>query len=412
MTIASRVPGAIGAIEPPEPDLTPAALIARAEALRPSLIERQEETEEGTRYPPITHRDFLDAGFYRMLVPRRYGGYEFDLPTFAKVAMEIGRGCPSSGWGLCLASGHALQVATFWGEEAQAQVFGDGDFRCAAALSSRELSTRRPDGWQLDGVVPYASGAPFSTHVVIHARAKDAPATPMMVIVPRSEWELLDDWGNTLGLRGSGSNSVRFDRARIPSHFALPGIDLHTIPPTRETPGYLLHGNPMYAHRPMGFFGIEAASVVIGMAKGALDAYELQLARNTAMPPIVPRREDPDFQRWFGTASARIDAAETMLLGAARHFMDVCARVEEGVAFSVEEDLRIAMIAREALRLAWETISDDVIRTGGTSGLLDGQRMQRIVRDMVTAWSHQYNLMADAQARQFARAKLGIADAA
>ena len=48
-------------------------------------------------YAPY-HQAFTDAGFYRILQPRRFGGYEFDLPTFTRVAIALARGCPASGW--------------------------------------------------------------------------------------------------------------------------------------------------------------------------------------------------------------------------------------------------------------------------------------------------------------------------
>ena len=252
--------------------VSPADLIARAQALRPLLLERQEATERDTRYSQETHAEFLAAGFYRMLIPRMFGGLEVGVETFAKVMIEIARGCPSTGWGLCLASGHALQVGSFFSEQAQADVFGyDGDFRCAAAFAPRDVLTRTEDGWAVEGTFPYASGAPFSTHLLAQSPLPDGVA---LFVVPRSEWTIVDDWGDTLGLRGSGSNSVNLDGARIPEHFALPGVDLMGMPPGVETPGLRLHGNPMYAHRPAGFYGVEAAAVVVGMARGAVDEYE------------------------------------------------------------------------------------------------------------------------------------------
>ena len=386
--------------------ISPAELIARAQALRPSLLERQEATERDTRYSQETHADFLEAGFYRMLIPRMFGGLEVSVETFAKVMIEIARGCPSTGWGLCLASGHALQVGSFFSEQAQADVFGfDGDFRCAAAFAPRDVLTRTEDGWAVEGTFPYASGAPFSTHLLAQAPLPDGPA---LFVVPRSEWTIVDDWGDTLGLRGSGSNSVNLDGARIPEHFALPGVDLMGMPPGVETPGLRLHGNPMYAHRPAGFYGVEAAAVVVGMARGAVDEYERQIrTRTTNRPPMVPRAEDPDFQRWLGMAIARVDAAEIMVLGAARHLMETCAGIPEGRPYSDEEDVRVGMIARQALSYAWETVSGELIRTSGTSAVRDGQRFGRIVRDMATGWGHLYNAMTDASARELAKARLG-----
>ena len=33
----------------------------------------------------------------------------------------------------------------------------------------------------------------------------------MMFVAPRSEWEMLDDCGDLIRLKGSGSHSIRFD---------------------------------------------------------------------------------------------------------------------------------------------------------------------------------------------------------
>src|SRR5262245_37558762 len=77
---------------------TPAELVERARALRPHLRARQQETEDLTWYPESTHEDFRKAGFYRILEPRTYGGYGYDLWTFSQVIIEIARGCPSTAW--------------------------------------------------------------------------------------------------------------------------------------------------------------------------------------------------------------------------------------------------------------------------------------------------------------------------
>lgn len=125
----------------PEPELTEREVIERAVAMRPALLERQPETERLTIYPKDTHEEFLRAGFYRMLQPRRYGGYAFGLPTFYRVVTEVARGCPSTGWALSLTAAHVLQVASVFEEKTQDELFGDeGDFRAA--------STATPIGWR------------------------------------------------------------------------------------------------------------------------------------------------------------------------------------------------------------------------------------------------------------------------
>ncbi|MFG2727771.1 acyl-CoA dehydrogenase family protein [Streptomyces canus] len=100
----------------PETGLTEREIIERAAALRPALLARQAETERLTHYPEDTHDDFLRAGFYRILQPRRYGGNEFGLPVFYRVIVEIARGCPSTGWALSLTAAHVLQACTVFDE--------------------------------------------------------------------------------------------------------------------------------------------------------------------------------------------------------------------------------------------------------------------------------------------------------
>ncbi len=116
------------------------------------------------------------------------------------------------------------------------------------------MLTKAEGGWSLEGTFPHASGAPFSTHLLAQTPTPDGP---VLFVVPRSGWTVVDDRGDTLGLPGSGSNGVNLDGARIPEHDALPGVDLMGMPPGVETPGLRVHGNPMYAHRPSGFYGVE-----------------------------------------------------------------------------------------------------------------------------------------------------------
>lgn len=81
-------------------------MLDRARALRTKLRERQSVAESLGRLPDETNQDFLDAGFYRIVQPRCFGGYEFSITDFIEIMIEISRGCPESGWVLALTSGH------------------------------------------------------------------------------------------------------------------------------------------------------------------------------------------------------------------------------------------------------------------------------------------------------------------
>jgi 3-hydroxy-9,10-secoandrosta-1,3,5(10)-triene-9,17-dione monooxygenase len=411
-TTAASKPGAIA---PPEPDLTPEEMIARAVAMRPLLVECQAEAEERTFYSEEMHQSFLDAGFYRLYVPRRYGGYEFDLTTFARVMQELSRGCVSTGWCVALASGHALQVGSWFAESAQAEIFGDGDFRAALVAAPVGMATRVAGGWTLNGKVSYASGVPYSTHYVGQALTMEGvpeggEPRHLLFAAARDQFTRLDDWGNTLGLKGSGSHSITFSDSRLPANWVLEDTNVTDIDVSEGTPGLRLHGNPLYGGRAGGPFTITLAAILVGAAYNALDELEnLLRTKVTFLPPQVLRMYDDDSQRWFGAAMARVALLETAVHGAARMHMDFCRRaVEQGIPFRYEDDMIVAAIAREAMLDLWQLMALDIFRAAGSSGAVNGSRLERVFRDMSMIAGHGNSRLREHAHRELARMRFGL----
>lgn len=411
MTAVTGVP-APQIVLPPEPELTAAEVVARAEAIAPRLVDRQAETEQRTFYAQDTHEEFAKAGLYRILTPRRYGGYEFGAETFLRVAIALARGCPSTGWMYVFGHAHALPVATLFGEEAQNELFRLGDFVCPATVAPGGSAERADGGWVVNGTFSYCSGAPYATHFAGHtliSQGEGRPPAPLLFILPRSQWRRLDDWGRNLGLKGSGSHSIQVENAFVPDDFALP-LHLSQVQVSEETPGHRLHANPEYAGGPLSFMLLELGALAVGMAKGALDAYEeLMRTRMTAFLPIVQRTEDPDFQFRYGEATGMIAAAEAAVLNAVQQWSDLCS--EGPAAFTRERELRIATISREAVRLAWRAVEGQLFPTAGSSSVAQGQRVERIWRDMSTLHSHAGVgvFLSSLANRELARAHFNIA---
>jgi 3-hydroxy-9,10-secoandrosta-1,3,5(10)-triene-9,17-dione monooxygenase len=301
-------------------------------------------------------------------------------------------------------------------EEVQAELFG-GFFLCPAVAAPAGSAKRVDGGWELTSTHPYSSGAPYATHYMGQTFAAPEgdggpPGRMLLFIAPRESWTMLDDWGDTLGLKGSGSHSVRFEQAFIPDRFVLEDTWLVDTNVAGGTPGVRIHGNPMYAGRTLAYFEGSLAAIMIGAAKGALDEYEEILrTRKTQRPPIVTRIEDPDYQRWYGLATGKVAAAEAVLLQVAEQWHEACRRsFEDGIPFTREEDLRLNMVAREALTLAWEAMQGEVFRTAGSSAARRGQRIERIFRDMSIGWGHFGTIVRDWTAREWTREHFGLVD--
>lgn len=376
----------------PEPSLSPDDLVQRAIGLREHLRTEQDATDDRGAYSPETHELFKQAGFYRTLLPRSYGGYEFDVPTFLRMIVEIARGCPGTGWCLCLAAGHGLQLGGLYGEAVQSTVLtADGDF--AAPLRGVPMGTATRidgEGWKLSGTWDYCSGSPYSTHAMLAVRLNEADGASGgqgLALVPRADWTLMDDWRHrSFGMRGSGSNSIEIDGAVIADEFVVRG-SLLGRGVGLATPGYELHGNPMYAGDPMGYLQLEITSILVGCAYAALDEYERIIrVKKTPGPHGVPRFNVPDYQRYWGLASGKISAAEDILVRNGEYYMELCREaVVDDTGFPAERLMRINASTHHAVNLAWEAV-ELLFRTSGTSeGGRNGSRMQRYYRDMSTA---------------------------
>ncbi|HEX3616752.1 MAG TPA: acyl-CoA dehydrogenase family protein [Solirubrobacteraceae bacterium] len=397
-----------------EPDVTPRQMIERAAGLRALLRDQQELTEARTCPTEEIHQACLDAGIYRLYVPRRYGGHELDPVTFMRVCMELARGDMSAAWCVGLAAAHALQVASWWPADAQDEIFGAGDFRCASVAAPVGSARRAGDAWELTGRVAYCSGLPLSTHYMGQALISDEDADVtgrmLLFVAPRDQFEVIDDWGQLFGLKGSGSNTIAFDHARIPAHWAIADALMVDYDVGDGTPGMALHGNPMYGGRAMGLFTLSLAAFAVGAARQALDEYEAMLdTKMSVMPPFVPRRHDAGYQQWFGLAMARIATADAAVINATEQHVEACLdAVHEGIPYTYLRDWQLSCIAREAIDQIWNTVEQEIFRTAGSSAATGDSRLVRVYRDLSMLRSHRNMLMRDWAHGEVAREYLGL----
>jgi 3-hydroxy-9,10-secoandrosta-1,3,5(10)-triene-9,17-dione monooxygenase len=380
-------------------------LLRRAEELRPLLLEEQAATEERGFFAPETHERFREAGFYRLLVPRRYGGLEVDLQTFYEVMMAIARGCPSTGWQLCLSAGHALQLGSYFEERAQDEIFGavDGEFIAPLSFGPQDVEVRRVDGGRVvSGTWHFASGIPYSTH---HMGLIHEPEGTIAFVT--DAFRRLDNWGDLIGLKGSGSHSVVVEEAFVPDRHVVPFGFFQDL--AGGTPGSDLHGNPMYAGQFMAFAMGELNSVQVGCAQAMLDESERILATrptnptgNREDPGGIRRAEHPDYQRAFGLAMSWTDAAEAIMVRCGQLFHEYAAEgLAGGAPFGEERAMRMYGRLMTVQKLTWEA-GDELFRTASSAGARDGARMQRLWRDLCafrTNGLHQLDFRAPAIAR-------------
>src|SRR3984893_18405576 len=76
----------------------PTEINARARAMIPALAPRSLEGRRQRQIPDETIADMQRAGFFRVLQPKRWGGYEMDLHTFYEIQLALAEGDMTTAW--------------------------------------------------------------------------------------------------------------------------------------------------------------------------------------------------------------------------------------------------------------------------------------------------------------------------
>jgi 3-hydroxy-9,10-secoandrosta-1,3,5(10)-triene-9,17-dione monooxygenase len=399
-----------GIVSPPEPDLTPKELIARADAMRATLRERQALCEQSGRLPPETNDDFVKAGFYRTLQPRCFGGYEFDLPTFVKVIMAISRGCTESGWVLALVSGHPVLLAGF-PEQGQREAYGtDGDFRGPGVAMAGGSAMPVEGGYRVKGTWDYSSGCDVGTHflgmALLNSADSPVPAGLGWVLFDRNQFTVVDNW-NVFAMQGTGSRRVVVEEVFVPHHRIMPWTNAKGKPVT-DFPGLAVHANPIYHGSKVPVLISEVTAVSVGAARGALDVYDETLRKKRrSFPPFEALYELPEFQQHFGMAQSLVDTAEAALLQMASDYMEHArAAREEGVPFSAEVERRLLLIEQQCVRMAWDAV-ELMFRTAGSASAGKSSMLGRYFRNLAVIRTH-ITLQLTHTSGNFARLHFGL----
>lgn len=379
------------AIASPEPGLTPAGLLKRAIDMRPMLRERQNSVEANGCVSEGTNSQFIAAGFYRILQPRCFGGYEFDLPTFLRVMIEISRGCSDSGWVLALTAGHAFLMSSF-DEKAQREAFGDrGEFRGPSVAMPGGFAVPFEGGYLVNGAWDYSSGCELATHFIgaciVEGQKVSAPGYGVFVLFDRDQYRIVDNW-HVIGMQGTSSRRVIVDEMYVPAHRTL-AIANERGQYIHPRPGCLMHPNPFYRGRITSLLVSEVGAVAVGIGRGALDFYEEILrSKKTNFPPFRIRAEEMEYERHFGEAQSLVDTAEAALLKMAADYMQYCRRdAEDGIPFSDEDDRRFLQIEQQVVRLCWDAV-DLMLRTSGTSAASKTAPLGRYFRNLAIIRTH------------------------
>jgi 3-hydroxy-9,10-secoandrosta-1,3,5(10)-triene-9,17-dione monooxygenase len=362
------------------------AVVAAVRDLLPVLRERAQDTEDARAVPAESIKALEEAGFFRLLQPSGFGGYEADPLTFLTAVRHIASACGSTGWVASVVGVHPWQLALF-PAQAQQEVWGaDSATRMSSSYAPTGKAEAVDGGHRLSGRWSFSSGCDHATWVLLGGIVLDADGTPVdfrTFLLPARDYEIDDVW-DTVGLRGTGSNDIVVAGAFVPEHRSLSFTDVSRC----ACPGQEANPAPLY-RLPFGsVFSYAITTPIIGMATGAYAAHvEYQRERVRAAYVGQKASDDPFGQVRIAEAAADLDGA---WLALERNMTELMEHARAGRKIPLSLRLRVR---RDQVRGTGQAISavDLLFENSGGRALKRGTPIQRFWRDAHSGRVHAIN---------------------
>ena len=353
-------------------------VLERTRALLPQLRDSAEATERARRVLPETFDAMSRAGIFRMTAPKTFGGEEVDFQTQCDVLAEVARGCPSSSWAATILSAMSW-LAAMYPDEAQAEIFGDGDPRISGVFSPTGAAVPKDGGFVVNGKWGFNTGGQGSNWTVLNTILQDGSGLPLCVIARTRELERLDDW-NATGMAGTGSHTVVATNIFVPGHRAVPLPDLVE---GRGAANRQTASNP-YFNLPLApVLIVNGGGTPLGTARGAFDTFMQRLpGRPIAYTNYTNRAEAAVTHLQVGEASLLIDSCDA-------HVRRACALLDGAGAtrLSVLERVRSRAHITYATGLARQAV-DILFNASGATSIQPHVPIQRFQRDIQALANH------------------------
>jgi 3-hydroxy-9,10-secoandrosta-1,3,5(10)-triene-9,17-dione monooxygenase len=377
---------------------TPAQVIARARALIPVLAERAAAGEGARRLPEETIADMQAGGFFRVLQPRCWGGYEMDMATYWEVQLALAQGDMSVGWVYGVVGVHPWLMALMDDRAAQ-DVWGEDDATLVSSLlMPAGAVTRVPGGFRLSGRWKFSSGCEHCQWAFLGVSTSldaDQPPDRCVLLVPRSDYQIIDTW-HVAGLKATGSHDIVVRDVFVPAHRVLQFFDAFR----GQSPGLAINRSLLY-RLPFGQIFVRGVSTAaLGALQGMLDAF---LRYGSARVSRGGRTaDDPVAQLACAEAAAAIDEMKTILLRDFRHLGEYAERGElPPLGLRLEYKFHSALVAERCSNLAAR-----LFRATGGAGIYADQPFGRMLADINAGRQHISNRFEQV-GRAFAAVLLG-----
>lgn len=380
------------AVDEPRPTDNEVArrLLNDIEPILASVREVAAEQEGKACVDPGIVRRLREGGFFRVLQPRRWGGFELHPLVFSQLQMRLGEADMSTAWVYGVMGCHNFQMGLFDDRAAQ-DVWGeDSSVLISSTFQPGGVATPTPGGYRFSGRWKFSSGVDHAEWVFLGGLHEGEFLT---CLVPREDYQIVNTW-DVFGLKATGSQDVVVEDIFVPEyrvHHAMDGFRC-------DSPGNQVNTSALYRVPFQQIFIRAITTSALGALRGMLAAFQ-NYAENRVSSLGSATRDDPDAQAICAEILAELDEMELVLK---RNYDELLEHAQTGAPPPMERRLifkyQAAAVPDRCLRLAKK-----LFQCVGGSGIFASQPFGRYYRDLITARQH-----AAAQCQVVARSWGGI----
>ena len=349
----------------------------RARALGPAIAAASDEIERTRRLPAALLAALHEARLFRLLLPRSAGGEEVAPGVYMASVEEVARHDASVAWNLFVGNSSAL-VGAYIALDVAREIWRDPHTVVSWGPPNEARARAVPGGYRISGRWDFASGCRAANWMGAHALVEEEGGElrlnsygrpgQRILLCPVGQAALLDTW-NTIGLRGTASDSYTFDDVFIPEAYSS----------QREDPALRRETGPLYSFTHAGLYAVGVAGVGLGIARAMLDGL-IELATTKAPRNLGRMADSPTVQADVARHEARLGAARAYLL-------DVIATLYERASAAGPMDIPGRAGTRLACTHAIHTAidcADFAFKAAGVDAIFPGSPFERRFRDMHT----------------------------
>lgn len=353
--------------------------VAIAHRFLPRLVERANQVEANRKIDDDVIAAINASGLFGLMGAKKYGGSEVGVESLVRVTMEFAEHCGSTGWVFGVLAGHSWMLNLF-PAKAQEEISSVPGTLTATLFRLGADVEPVDGGFQItNGMGRFCSGVDFADWIIVGASVKNEAGPPeqRFLIIPRADIEIIDDW-HTIGMKGTGSRSVKVTKSFVPEHRSVRIKDMVT----GTTPGAQVHDRALYK---MPFGSITGYSILgapLGMARGALNAFATDLQASIDPDAPIPGSQQTRLVH-YARAATMVDAAINLVLADARKIDSMQERSE----FDAVAEKQLSRNCAWAVQTCRDAVNQLYELSGG-SAIYSSSLIQRHWRDINSSSQH------------------------